>query len=168
MHIALDALFSGNVDSVDIDYSFDLSDIKIDGESPFTSPVRILGEITNHASLVEIDADAIFSYTAMCARCCESATVQYEIPIIHTLVTSLSSEEDADDDEYVVCEDMRLDLERLAREDTLLDLPPVHLCNDDCKGLCPTCGANLNKTTCGCGKPIDPRLEALLAFGEDE
>ena len=34
MPIALDALFSGNVDSVDIDYSFDLSDIKIDGESP--------------------------------------------------------------------------------------------------------------------------------------
>lgn len=168
MLVALDALFSGNVDSIDIDCYLDFTDIKIDGEFPFKSPVHVIGEVLSHASLVEIDADAVFEYTAMCARCCESATVEHEIPIIHTLVTELSDEADADDGEYVVCEDMKLDLMTLAVEDILLNLPAVHLCKDDCKGLCPTCGANLNNTSCECKKPIDPRLEALLDFGEDE
>ena len=161
MFIALDGLFSGGVDFVPIDYSFDFSDVRIGDGCPFSSPVRVIGEITNHAGLVEIDADACFSLTAMCDRCCELSTVDYEVPIIHGLVSSLNNE---DDDDYILVEDMHLDLEALAREDILLSLPPVHLCKEDCKGLCPECGANLNKTQCGCRKPVDPRLEALMSL----
>ena len=37
------------------------------------------------------------------------------------------------------------------------------LCDEDCKGLCPSCGANLNQEQCSCGDDtdIDPRMEAL-------
>ncbi|MCM1392652.1 MAG: DUF177 domain-containing protein, partial [Ruminococcus sp.] len=40
-------------------------------------------------------------------------------------------------------------------------------CKDDCKGICPRCGTNLNETSCECKKEIDPRLEALLSFLDD-
>jgi len=55
-----------------------------------------------------------------------------------------------------------LDLGELVHEQFVLALPMKPLCSDACKGLCPSCGTNLNKGTCDC-KPAwkDPRLEAL-------
>jgi len=44
----------------------------------------------------------------------------------------------------------------------LLEVPMAPLCDADCKGLCPRCGANRNRETCGCPREAaDPRFEAL-------
>ena len=64
----------------------------------------------------------------------------------------------------------RIDLEPLAREAVLLDLPLAPLCEDDCAGLCPTCGAERRAGDCGHDeKPVDERWAALqeLKFEED-
>jgi uncharacterized protein len=55
----------------------------------------------------------------------------------------------------------KIDLEPLFREQFVLAIPYAPLCREDCKGLCPQCGTDLNSTTCTCEKPIDPRLAAL-------
>jgi uncharacterized protein len=55
----------------------------------------------------------------------------------------------------------RIDLEPLFREQFVLSVPYAPLCTEDCKGLCPQCGIDLNTGTCKCEKPIDPRLAAL-------
>lgn len=48
------------------------------------------------------------------------------------------------------------------RQRLILALPMKVLCREDCKGLCPTCGANLNEGGCSCGGDwVDPRLEPL-------
>ena len=55
-----------------------------------------------------------------------------------------------------------IDLGHLMREQMYLALPMKPLCRDDCRGLCPTCGANLNLGTCGCKHEWeDPRLAVL-------
>lgn len=55
-----------------------------------------------------------------------------------------------------------LDLAAVAWEELMLSLPVNPLCREECKGLCPTCGANLNLGACGCsGDSGDPRLAAL-------
>lgn len=54
-----------------------------------------------------------------------------------------------------------VDLEPLFREEFVLAIPYAPLCREDCKGLCPQCGTDLNSGTCACEKPIDPRLAAL-------
>jgi uncharacterized protein len=53
-------------------------------------------------------------------------------------------------------------LEDVLREQVLLSLPAKALCRADCKGLCPSCGRNLNTETCSC-EPVkaDPRWSAL-------
>jgi uncharacterized protein len=55
-----------------------------------------------------------------------------------------------------------IDLEPLAREALTLELPLAPLCRQDCRGLCPTCGADLNLGDCDC-PPVgaDPRWAAL-------
>jgi uncharacterized protein len=62
-----------------------------------------------------------------------------------------------------------IDLNELLREQFYLALPMKPLCRDECKGLCPQCGTNLNAGTCDCGPAWeDPRLAALkqLKTGE--
>ena len=55
----------------------------------------------------------------------------------------------------------KIDLEPLFREQFVLAIPFAPLCREDCKGLCPQCGTDLNSGTCSCEKPTDPRLAAL-------
>ena len=60
-------------------------------------------------------------------------------------------------------EDETIDAGRVVREDIVLNRPMRVLCQDDCKGLCPECGANLNEEDCGhdTETDIDPRLAEL-------
>jgi uncharacterized protein len=56
-------------------------------------------------------------------------------------------------------------LEDVVREQILLAVPIKAICRQDCKGLCPHCGANLNFATCSCAEPVeDSRWSALKEF----
>ncbi len=58
-----------------------------------------------------------------------------------------------------------LELADVLREQVLLSLPARALCSEECKGLCPNCGQNLNSGTCDCdNKPVDPRWNALAGL----
>jgi uncharacterized protein len=58
-------------------------------------------------------------------------------------------------------------LEDALREQVLLALPLRAVCKDDCKGLCPHCGGNLNQQQCDCAEPLqDPRWSALKEIKE--
>lgn len=161
MFIELDSLFNQGINSVKLDYKFDFSAEEINGVFPFTAPVELTGEIVNTSGIVTVSADIAFSLETVCDRCAESIKLDFNIPMEHELVSSLNNEET---DEYILVEDMKLDIEQLTLEDIFLALPVKFLCDDDCKGICVKCGANLNEGSCGCKKDIDPRLEALLGL----
>jgi uncharacterized protein len=58
-------------------------------------------------------------------------------------------------------------LEDVLREQVLLALPLKAICREDCKGLCPHCGKNLNQEQCNCAEPMeDPRWSALKDLRE--
>jgi uncharacterized protein len=62
-----------------------------------------------------------------------------------------------------------IDLDELVREQVLLALPSRHLCKEDCKGLCPKCGTDLNAGSCSCEQgEIDPRWSALAGLKDKE
>ena len=54
-----------------------------------------------------------------------------------------------------------IDLEALARDTVMLELPPAPLCREDCQGICLLCGADRNTGACTCAPPPDPRWAAL-------
>ncbi len=159
MFIELEGLFNGGVTSLLIDTEFDFSSEEFGGVFPFTTPVKVKGEIKNTAGIVTIEAEAVFSIDVCCDRCAEDITLDYEVPMEHGLVHTLNDEEN---DDYILVEDMRLDLKELTLEDIYLALPGKFLCKEDCKGLCSQCGANLNEAPCNCEKEIDPRWAALF------
>jgi uncharacterized protein len=66
------------------------------------------------------------------------------------------------DSEFRLSDDGILDLAPLIRAEALIEDSRGVLCRPDCKGLCPTCGANLNHSACACAvDDIDPRLAKL-------
>ena len=164
MIINLESLFNGGIDEISLDYVFDFSDEKLSGTYPFEKPVRLSGKIVNRAGITTVEAVAYVSYIADCDRCASRAERVYEIPVEHTLVTELSNDSDADDFDYIIAEGMKLDIKELTLEDICLFLPSKFLCREDCKGVCPQCGTNLNESSCDCKKPVDPRFEALLSM----
>ena len=107
---------------------------------------------------MELHYTAQFTLSLACDRCLTDFTRDYTLPFSEILV----SNGDTNDDEYIAAEDGMLDMDALAVSDILLTLPSKQLCRDDCKGLCPMCGMNLNNGVCQCKKKeIDPRLQAL-------
>jgi uncharacterized protein len=99
---------------------------------------------------------------AECRRCLTdvSEEVEEELHLIFAEADDVDSEDDPD----VFRLDPRateLDLRPAVREEWLLIAPPYSLCKDDCKGLCPNCGADRNVTQCDCPPAADSRWDAL-------
>ncbi|MCZ6857141.1 MAG: DUF177 domain-containing protein, partial [Gemmatimonadetes bacterium] len=96
---------------------------------------------------------------ATCRRCLSSTPCQIDAQV--NLV--FTEDQDTDDpSEYVVPEGtVVLDLSEAIREELILALEAYVLCREDCKGLCPSCGTDLNTNSCDCRPPSDPRWAAL-------
>jgi len=136
-----------------------MADIKMSGFYPFPTPITVCGRVENEAGIITLRYTAVMDMHVVCDRCLTELDKRQELTFTHVLVTELSNE---DDDSYLVVEDGLLDIEELVVSDILLAMPSKFLCKADCKGLCPTCGTNLNDSECSCEKKqYDPRLEAL-------
>ena len=68
---------------------------------------------------------------------------------------------EGEDDDIVLLDQGEVDVGELAYTAFILDMDTKHLCSEDCKGLCPGCGVNLNQAPCRCKKQADPRWAAL-------
>ncbi len=166
MRIDLTKVFADEEKQIDIDYAFSLKDTEIDGFYPFVSPIKVTGVIKPFAGSAELTAHVEYVYSKPCDRCAEETTKNLRLDVSHTIVTELNNEED--DDSFIVIENKELDLDELIYSDLILEMPVKFLCSEDCKGLCPTCGANLNRTTCDCSKSrIDPRMAILGQLIDD-
>ena len=127
----------------------------------------ITGDITVEMDLSmsgdDIRADGRVSFTLVmqCGRCLES----YRLPVSEeiTLRYKLSADgsvtefDEFGSDTFIpeknrATGDYFIPLEALMRETVLLAIPMKHLCREDCAGLCPSCGKNLNAGACGCAK----------------
>lgn len=159
MVVDLKHIFVKDNSSLPLKYALDLSHIDYMGEYPLKKPVEIAGEITNKASLVRLEAEITFEFDASCDRCGTRTAKRHTLKLSKSLATSIEGEES---DTIITVPDMKLDLDELIYTETVTNLPMKHLCDENCKGMCPKCGKNLNEGECGCPKKeIDPRLKAL-------
>ena len=146
MNIQLRQLFDIVGECVEIDYSISTDELKDISAYSFASPVTIKGKIQNRAGVVRLTYESRAELALECDRCLTQFVREFCYSFEHILVASTNT----DDDDYVVCPNNILDLNELAVSDLLLQLPTKILCKDDCKGLCYTCGKNLNEGECSC------------------
>jgi len=108
--------------------------------------------------MLSLTAGVDAELSCVCDRCGASFDKPYHVSIERMLANEL---EDEENDEILLLTDGAFDLDELAREAFILNMDTKMLCREDCKGLCPGCGANLNFEACRCKKEIDPRWAAL-------
>ncbi len=165
MILELQNLFQNSGEQLPFDTQFDFTQVDWNGLRPFVSPVYVQGLFRNEAGVVSVDMRVQFHFSAPCDRCAAEVDRAYDFRFRHLLADHLNDE---DNDDFLLVEGMRLDLEDFVREDIFLALPTKFLCREDCKGLCPQCGKNLNDGSCSCKKPVDPRLAVLQQLLDKE
>jgi uncharacterized protein len=103
-------------------------------------------------------------WSAVCSRCLAPLERDFDLPLREVF------EEDPWEDETYPLHQEEIDLEQPLRDVVVPELPTVPLCDATCRGLCPSCGANLNEGRCDCeSEATDPRWDALreLRFRSD-
>lgn len=146
-------------------FELDLSDAEFSGRYPVSRPVAVSGTVRNTAGILELELSARTTLDAVCDRCGKAFLQEKDIPYSCMLAEELQNE---DNDEIVLLEDGCVDVGDLARTAFILGMDTKTLCSEDCKGLCPRCGADLNLGPCSCKKETDPRLAVLAKLLENK
>ena len=97
-----------------------------------------------------------------CDRCLKPVLTSVSFDIDDTVEMEENASEDEEPEEKDYIDGYSLDVDRLVFGELLLSMPGKVLCKDDCKGLCPVCGTDLNVTECDCEKEsLDPRMSVF-------
>ena len=128
----------------------------------FVGPLVWQTTVTNTGGALLVTGTVEGTAKTSCARCLSTFDfpVTGEIEGYYLLSDEEEAPEDMDEDEFsYLPKNNVIELEPLIKAALLLELPLVPLCDDDCKGICPQCGADLNEGPCEC--------ESKAADGED-
>ena len=115
-------------------------------------------DVTNTGEALLVMGTCSARATTSCARCLEDVVYDLEGQIDGYFLINEDSvvpEDMGEDEMQVLPADHIIDIRPLVNVAFMMDLDDVPLCRDDCAGLCPNCGANLNEGPCGCGEDAD-------------
>ena len=114
---------------------------------------------------IEVSGSVVAPWVGECRRCLVPVEGILECEVREMYRPRRPGEPPGQDEETYPLAGELLDLQPLVRDAVLLGLPIAPLCRDDCHGLCPTCGADLNDGPCACPPAAgDPRWAALDAL----
>lgn len=159
-------LLSGKSDKLDFDVTLNESECTdftgyTDGTG-LAFPIRLSGFVKNSGGLITLFEKADLTLKTDCARCAEPTVYEFGLSLEKTVAGGEVSE---DNDDYIFIKENKLDILTPFFEQFLLEKPSKVLCKEDCRGLCPRCGKNLNGGDCACPKNEgDPRLAVLKSL----
>ena len=146
-----------------------------DEDCRFASPVMVDGTLTISENSLVLQAEISVAMTFSCGRCLQDVDerISGEIATYYEKTGRAIPEgeelTESDDVEILDFSAKTIDLSRRIAELVNLNLPMKPLCSEDCKGLCPACGRNLNEGLCGCGtRQVDPRWHTLKTLWKED
>jgi len=144
-------------------FELDLSDVDFGGLFPAQEPVVVTGDVRNTAGMLLLSFTAGTTLKSVCDRCLKHFDNPKSVQCEFVLAQQV---EDERCDDIVVLDNGCVDVGDLARTAFILEMDQKTLCSEDCKGICPGCGVNLNQGSCTCKKEVDPRLAVLARLLE--
>ena len=153
-----------------------LVEITDEGTASFPQAVHYRFNVSRLVDMIEVSGfiDAVVELS--CGRCLDSYQMPFSSNFFLAYTQQLpvcTDDEDEDEETELSAEEMGLtllegdeiSLAEPLQEQLLMALPIQPLCQNDCNGLCPVCGCNLNKINCGCEEPsFDTRFASLKEF----
>lgn len=131
-------------------------------------PIHVTGRVSPAGSGRFYFSGAIEGMVRLdCRRCLTDVDTAVREDL-HLIFAEAGDEEIEDPDVYEIDpKESELDLRPAVREEWLLSVPAFVLCRDDCKGLCPVCGADLNEDPSHSHATTDARWAALRDVATD-
>lgn len=158
MLLNVSKLINAPGERMEFQFSMDLSDVDFGGLYPAQEPVVVTGEVRNTAGMLTLTFTAATVLKSVCDRCLKPFDNPKSVRCEYLLAEKV---ENGDSDDVVELEDGCVDVGDLARTAFIFEMDTKTLCSEDCKGICPGCGVNLNQGKCVCKKETDPRLAVL-------
>ncbi|MBC8175559.1 MAG: DUF177 domain-containing protein [Candidatus Marinimicrobia bacterium] len=126
--------------------------------------LQILLRVQHDGQGIYLKGSVELDITEMCDLCLSeyNTTLHGKFEILYTNKRSLVQNSDEQEIYLFTLDQPEINIDPIVNEALLLEEPMKHLCKDDCKGLCPYCGTNLNESTCACKEDtIDDRWKPL-------
>ncbi len=126
--------------------------------------IELSGEITNFGDFYLFDGEAKSVLEFECDKCLAPVTYLVAFPVIERFGNFKSEDEDIWE-----FQGKNIDLSEAVMMNLFLNIPIKYICSEDCRGLCPVCGQNLNKGKCGCESSLkNNHFEGLKSLFNDE
>jgi uncharacterized protein len=149
-----------------------LEDIRKEGGAVFESPIRFEVRAVRAESYIEIGGTFFGRARLTCSRCLAEFFLDLQDDFSLTYLPrpempeqmrpGEEAELSTDEIGLIPFDGDRIDLREGLQEQLVMALPVKPLCRPDCRGICPRCGADLNRSACRCtGSSVDPRLAVL-------
>jgi len=143
--------------SVPFDCELETDRLDFPAVKAYRSAPHAQGRVYNEAGVLHLEGTLTAEMICICDRC----GAEFESVKETELEAVIVEEENEEYPEYFVLEGNEIDLDEILSTCLILDMETKFLCREDCKGLCPRCGKNLNLGPCGCRKEPDPRFAVL-------
>lgn len=158
MKIDVSKLFRKKVQTLPFEVISQLSTIDRDElKISLNSPISIKGNAYYDGEVVTLVGSITTTINMKCSRCLKELVYPISVDFEDEF-----SKFNLNEDRYLISEEEIIDLTDMVTDNLILSLPVKVVCDDNCKGLCPKCGKNLNKGLCDCtSDDVDPRLEVL-------
>lgn len=147
------------------DYNFQGKANDLDIPGPYVGDFNTNVTLNKFDNQIILDAETGILANFICDRCARDfqSIVTNKFKMVYLFRFNKNDSEDGKDDVvYLHPETDKIELDKEIRDFAILTLPMKKLCTEDCKGLCPKCGKNLNDGSCNCvKKDVDPRWEVL-------
>ncbi|MGC7870443.1 YceD family protein [Desulfosporosinus sp. SYSU MS00001] len=152
-------------ESIYFDLTEDFSPFELGTETfSFSAPVHVQLQVVNTNKAVLVKGTIESELKVICGRCLEPFNYHLNLPYQDEWVFPSQATEDLLESALLLEKD-DVDITQRIFEQIVLALPMKFICSEDCRGLCLTCGANLNQTTCSCKEDVvDPRFAALAKW----
>ena len=151
-----------------------LGEMRLAGEAEFISPIKMNLSARLISAIVEIEGTLATSVRIPCSRCLNEFEILLKSSFALTYTQDVYGGKAEAGVEIEITEyatglipyrGQEINLREGIQEQLVLALPLRPLCTTSCKGLCPRCGANLNKGECGCNRSaVDSRFAVLKNF----
>jgi len=168
MKISLLEFIEGKEKRVEIEKNFD-EDFNINNLK-FINTISILLQLYKVDDDISGSIKIKYEYTEECSRCLKKYKNIIEKEENMFISSEKISSENKDADVfYIQLQNGYIEIDDVVEEIFHINRPIKPLCDENCKGLCPECGTNLNDEKCDCDtEEIDPRMEQLKDLLDEE
>lgn len=174
LKIDITSLLANPKQTISVKGRREASEFSLDDESfHIKHPLDVDFQLQNDADVIVAEGSYRGTLTCLCGRCLNPYETDLESEFrarFFTTAQELRREKKEEDDPVYreLIEEGKIDLGFVICQDILIQCPMRPLCKEDCKGLCPECGANLNEEDCGHEvEAKDPRLSKFRELAEE-